>query len=449
MRIQNPKPAFSPVDLVIPAVCLVVYVAWSWTLPVEMAPDEAMRLPVPFFILEHGHLPIGNEPQIVHELWGTSYAFEPYGSSLVGLLFMKVASLFTTSELWLIRAVRLASVVSACGTVLLCERIGKRLFCNPLSPYLLAICCGLLPQFAFWASYLNNDAFMVFATAATIDAWLVGIEREWDLRSKVFLGCAVGLCAISYYFAYGYILASIVVFFHTSRKLRGKDGTWLPRALRGACVVFLVAMAVGGWFFVRNVFVHDGDLFGMEASRELAEQNAVDELKPSVHQTPQTRGRPFLLMVFGNEGGSWLLDSIRSAVGVFGYLDIPLGATTLRLYYLFFAIGAIAGIPFALQERRAGSGFVYGVFVCLMLFAFWMAAFYSWAIDYQAQGRYFASGLIPFLVFVVGGFEMLSGHRTHQDQLDARARAVPLICAGTYVLLFAYSAITVIIPRCT
>lgn len=449
MHLRNAKPAFKPVDLAIPAVCLLVYLAWSWTLPVSMAPDEAMRLPVPFFILEHGCLPVGDEPQIVHELWGTSYAYEPYGSSLVGFLFMRLTSLFTTSELWLVRAARLASVLSSCGTVLLCERIGKRLLGNPLSPYLLALCCGVLPQFAFWSSYLNNDAFMVFATAATINAWLVGIERDWDLRSLGYLGCSVGLCAISYYFAYGYIIASIVVYFYTSRQTRNKTGGTLFATMRGAGIVFLVAMAVGGWFFVRNVFVHDGDLFGMEASRQLAEQNAVDELKPSAHQTPQTRGRPFLLMVFGSEGGSWLLDSIRSAIGVFGYLDVPLGKTTFRLYYLFFGIGLLASIPFMLRERRAGRGFLYAVFGLLILFAFWMAAFYSWAIDYQAQGRYFASGLIPFLVLVVGGFEVLCSCLPSRLAPGIRTVAVPVLCAGVYVLLFAYVALTVIVPRCT
>lgn len=66
------------VRLLLPlAVCFLCFI-WSLRLPVEMAPDESMRLMIPFYIVEHGRLPIGSDPAIRNSIWGTSYGFVPY-----------------------------------------------------------------------------------------------------------------------------------------------------------------------------------------------------------------------------------------------------------------------------------------------------------------------------------------------------------------------------------
>lgn len=47
-----------------------IYLAWASHLLQSMAPDEAMRSDVPFWIVNHGKLPIGNEKDIINPTWG-------------------------------------------------------------------------------------------------------------------------------------------------------------------------------------------------------------------------------------------------------------------------------------------------------------------------------------------------------------------------------------------
>ena len=47
-------------------------------LKTEHAPDEAMRMLIPEYIVSHHALPNGMEEAVRHPLWGFSYALYPY-----------------------------------------------------------------------------------------------------------------------------------------------------------------------------------------------------------------------------------------------------------------------------------------------------------------------------------------------------------------------------------
>lgn len=462
-------------DFALPLLCGMVYLAWSCALPIDLAPDEYMRLPIPFFILSNHCLPVGNEPELINEIWGISYAYFPYGSSLLGLFFMKIASLFTADYAWLVRAVRLGSVIPACGSVFVCEQIGKRLFRYRISPYLFALVVALLPQAAFCASYLNNEALMVFSISLIVHAWLVGTASGWKPRQEVYLGVALGICALSYYFAYGYILASIVVFAVTIYRGRTSSPN-LARFAKGALLVFCVAFAIGGWFFVRNAALHHGDLFGMKASHKLAEQYAIDGFRPSEHISPDDEGLTMLdTLLVDYHGTVWWKATTLSAIGRFGYLNVNLEAWTYAAYIAFFALGLTLSLP-GLFTMAPEKRFIFLVFFGLRLFALAMSLYYSWASDYQAQGRYLASALIPFAAYVTLGYEWLvralewtlshlivtsqpaakrSGHleeptpEAAATKATSYAHAALVITCAVYVALFVYVALTVIVPSCT
>lgn len=465
---QTRQRKFELHDFILPLICLALYVLWSATLPIDLAPDEYMRLPIPFFILNHGYLPKGDELEIINEIWGTSYAFVPYGSSLLSVIFMKLVSFVTQSERVLVWAARMGSVLPACGAVLVCESIGKALFTQRTSPYLFAASCGLLPQAVFCASYLNNEALMVFSIALIIDAWLAGIENDWSFGSLVYLGCGLGICALSYYFAYGYILASIAIYFlaNAGGKIRGLRSR--KAVLGGALVVFLVAFTIGGWFFVRNAIIHDGDIFGMTTSSQTAEVYAQDGFKPEERTMPKKEGYGYLETATREyHGRLWWKRTLLSSIGMFGYMDIPLGTHTYYAYIAFAASGLVLSIPYILT--RHGSDRLVIVMLFLMcVFSLAMALYYSWASDFQPQGRYLASGLVPFFAFVAGGYDWLAtfsdiriSGKIAKSSVNSRgkhfasasvgttwASVFPTILLVCYVLLFLHVARTVIIPSC-
>lgn len=66
-------------------------------LKTEHAPDEAMRMLIPEYIVSHHALPNGMEEAVRHPLWGFSYALYPYLTAIISSVFMAITSLFTKS----------------------------------------------------------------------------------------------------------------------------------------------------------------------------------------------------------------------------------------------------------------------------------------------------------------------------------------------------------------
>ena len=137
-------------------------------LKTEHAPDEAMRMLIPEYIVSHHTLPNGMEESVRHPLWGFSYALYPYLTAIISSVFMAITSLFTKSAAALLTAARLTSVLSGTGTLIVVFLIGEELFERRESALLGGIFVGFLPQFVFLSCYVNNDSFAVFTVALII-----------------------------------------------------------------------------------------------------------------------------------------------------------------------------------------------------------------------------------------------------------------------------------------
>ena len=65
--------------------CLLVFLTaifvfimmWACIQPLNASPDESMRYDIVNFIINHGCLPDGRDPEIRNEIWGISYAYYP------------------------------------------------------------------------------------------------------------------------------------------------------------------------------------------------------------------------------------------------------------------------------------------------------------------------------------------------------------------------------------
>ena len=251
------------------------------------------------------------------------------------------------------------------------------------------------------------------ATAMIVYAWVLGIQDGWNYKNCTLLSVGIGVCALSYYNAYGFILCSILLFGSTLLMQSKEKGEYKVFLKFGAFVTVFVLILIG-WWFVRNYMLYDGDLLGRNASAICAQKYASPGLKPSDKQTPMSEGLTLFEMLsrpYGSVTISWVELVSRSFVGRFGSLDIAMPAWIENNYMDFIKFGVLLVLihpvrTFALKNK---DGFRKdGIFNWCMLIAMiipnLLNAWYSYSSDYQPQGRYSLPMLVALTYFMVVGY---------------------------------------------
>lgn len=387
-----------------------LYVSWAFHLPMNMAPDEYMRSDIPMWIYDHGRLPVGNETELLDPLWGYSYAFNPYLPSLVSVLMMKFAGLFTADPTVIFLSMRAASVIAGMGTVYFSLRTGERFFASKGTKYLFTAMICLLPQFVFVCSYLNNDAFSVFTGSMILYFWICGLSDGWSIKTCIGLGTGIGLLALTYYNAYAYILCSIFVFGLSVCVKREPSGLILYPDFktligRGA-VVALTAILLAGWYFIRNAVIYDGDFLGMKTMHACGEVYAAAGYQLSQRNTLKNQGLSFFTLLRDSD---WFRYTFRSFFGFFGYMSVEVSRKLIGVYELLLAAGGAAGGCFLCRRKEK---YPYGrlltaALLLVMAIPLALSLWSSYSRDYQAQGRYLLSALPAVAFFASCGYENL------------------------------------------
>jgi len=433
----------------------VCFIAAS-NIDITCAPDEAMRYPIAQFIYRTGTLPNGMESSLVHQIWGFSYALYPYLTSIISALFMKIVSLFAASDASLLIAARMTSVLAGTGTMILCFRIGEKLFRSTVYSLLFAVFTCFLPQFVFLSSYQNNDSFAVFTSALIIYYWILALKTEWSAKACAGIGVGCGLCALSYYNAYVYILATIILYF-TDRLIKKHPA---EKITGGAVIIFVIAFAIAGWFFIRNATIHNGDILGFRTTALSAETYAIDGYRPSQLMTPAKQGLSFIDTFIRS---SWIPTVIGSFIGCFSYMSVRLPL----LIYACYAAGILAGIIGLIiktagkkRTRPAVPFIIKLTFILVMIVNLGLVLYSAYNKDYQAQGRYMMPSLLPLMLFITEGYRnlsaRLSGRLTDPEasvvkQSEEFRKRDTYVCAALiicYFVLFLISYIGFLIPGC-
>lgn len=406
------------------------YFIWAWVQPFNVSPDEAMRYLIPQYIFNHGTLPIGTDPEIINSIWGNSYGFNPITSYIISAVFMKIVSFVSTNATALLMAARLVSVLFGVGTAYMSMKIAELVFKNSLLyQWFYIILVSLLPENIFVSSYVNIDAMAIFAATFVIYVWLVGMKNEWRIRDCFALGIGISLCLLSYYNTYGYVLCSFFLFilsFFIHRN--GASGKQLMGLLmrRGMIVVVVVAVCAG-WWFVRNYFLYDGDILGMRACNECAEQLAQPTYKPSNLPTYQKAGISIIAMLFG---GKWLFSSAVSFIAAFASCNAYI-AVWMYLFVLAVVVlgglGILANLKKSFGIKINGVYYVRGILHWFMVAAAVMtvgiSAYYSYSSNYQPQGRYCLPMLPVLMYFTVWGIERI-GRKQEEQESNLKSVAV-------------------------
>lgn len=382
----------------------VLLLIWSVSAKAATGPDEAMKYDVCKYIAVNGHLPHGGDPSIRNGIWGTSYGFTPLLSYIISAVFLKIVYLFTEDAQSLYIAVRFTSVLCITGMTAMVIRIGHLLFEKRNSRWVFIILTTLLPQVLYLGSYLNNDSFALLTISIIIYAWIRGMREHWDVKSCVLLAVGIGLCALSYYNAYGYILCSIPLFFFSYRK-SGKARESTIRMWKMAGLIAGIAFLIAGWWFIRNAVIYQGDFLGLTTSNQYAEKYAQAAFKPSLRPNPNHLGWSFYEMLISN---NWIRDTLMSFVGLLGTTGLPMLGKIYKCIWVVILLGYLGIAAMVIKrEKSRNSRILLVIFALSIVIPIGLSFYHSYWIDFQPQGRYLMPMLIPFMYFSVTGLEYI------------------------------------------
>ena len=267
-------------------------------------------------------------------------------------------------------------------------------------------------------------------------------------KDCIGLGAGCGLCALSYYNAYAYLLCSILLFFALMIHFRKPAKEIFAKAL----LVFAIAFLIGGWFFIRNAVIHDGDLLGMRSTKESASLYATEEYKPENRQTPASEGWSFKQTYLQTPEGrtsNWLFSTVSSFIGSFSYMTVHLPMVLYLLYGALMAFGFLlflflAMIPHWLRKKPQLLLFVMLLLACLI--TLFMDMYNTYFSDYQSQGRYLMPALVPLMIWIDDGYSSLTAKLPAEWK---RASCHLTLLPGTiWLVLFLISYIGFLIPGC-
>lgn len=420
-----------------------VLFGWGFVQPITEQPDERCRYVIPYFIFEHGRLPVGTEAEVIMSTYGISYAFFPGLPYIFMALFMKLISFFTSNSYALLMSARVVNMLAGVVSYCFIRKTAKKLFAEPETGWLFTFAAAFWPQVLFIFTYVNCDAFAYLSCSIMVYALVSGLREGWKRSNYVTLAVGVSVCALSYYNAYGMIVASVLVFVLSFyQKKKNKYQTWVfdwGACLRIGLIVTAICFALAGWWFIRNLVLYDGDLFGMRANRALAEVHAVDAYKPSMKVTLKNSGNPWYCLLL-NEQFRFLLK--QSFFARFGNMTVLAPNYIIRGFKLIVFIGAL-GLLLP-NRRKAFTGIKRAAFAAGMILAagitFGLTYWYSYANDYQPQGRYLLPAVIPLLCITCTGLQNLTVFiRSEKLKYFVKPRTIAVrvlyLCGLCYIII--------------
>lgn len=411
IKIDNEK-IISTLDILLPFIFGMIYLIWSRYIVIGGGDDEFMRYDIARYIYDNRKLPWVDDPVLCSSnIWGISYANRPMLSFVISAVFMWISAAFGyTDEFSLMYAARLTSVLSSVVTIIFLIKISEKIGLK--SRYLLPICFGLIPEFAFLSGYVNSDSLAIMSVAMTIYFWYTGLESAWDRKSIIGITISLAICMASYQNVYGFILVSGILFLVSSFIISKNGGRKFSKAFLIGLGIIAAILVLSGWWYLRNAIHYGGDFSGREAMHRMAEQYAVPELKPSNKQSLYEQGVSVMTMLFPM---GWISGSMYSVIGNFrifegNVVQLQIYSFLIKTVLVIIALGVIAYCVKVIREcikHKSDKGsnimdihLLLGAFIVVLL-----SFIYSYFDDFQLAGRYIVPALIPVLIWFSRGAE--------------------------------------------
>lgn len=389
------------------------FMAWVFHVPPNLisafsGPDENLRMLIPKYIAAHGTLPTGYDSEAIGPVGNWSYAFYPQLlGAVVSAVFIKLASIFGVSGDGLIYAARLTSVLFGLISVYcvgkIAETVARYKKTRGAKLYGLGaiVLLAAWPQFAYLSSYVNNDVIAFAGTTLITLAVLKGALFGWNQRYATLLSAGIVVCMLGYTNSYGFIVAGVIAFVIL---LFNQKLSSLYRIRIVVCAAALPIL-IGFPFYIRNALIYKGDVTGISTFQTRTiqwERENNRSLQTGYHEI--TNASP-LHMIFKDPKGRQLVT--ESFIGKFGYMRTGPELKDLWIYTIFLVVTICGAVIFGihqiiqliLKKRWNIHTGVLGIYLTVSsLITLTLAAYYSYMIDFQPQGRYIIYLLTPLII---------------------------------------------------
>ncbi len=382
-------------------------------------PDEINRFKIVNYICRYGRLPHGADPQIILAGYGASYAFQPILTYIVQGYLLRFLTIFTQDGYLLLLAARMVNVIFGVLMAYYVRQIAKEAWKNPYLQWVFTLLVIFLPQNIFIHSYVNTDSMAMLSVAMIFFVLLRAQRTNYSRQDCVLLAVGIILCAMSYYNAYGIIVAAILIFainfIHYNKKITVE---WKELLRKGSFISVIVLIGIG-WWFIRNGILYNGDIIGMNARRECAIQTATADYNPLTRFTYQKAGVPLKEMLFETGYITLLRDSF---IAMFGPMIIPTHGLIYIYYKRLWIVTCIAALlPTGLIKQielkgiwkddreisRKSKIVFYAGMALFCVITIVLSIYYSYTWEFQPQGRYILPVLIPFMYLVTIGIQKI------------------------------------------
>jgi hypothetical protein len=388
-----------------------IYICWVVIIPFNHAPDEFLRVDVVNFIYKYRTLPILGDNRLVYDVHGISYVGTPYLPYIMGALLGILVKDVMNINVELLTVARMISVLSGVGTIYFSWKISKKIFGNSPAKYFLPVFLAFIPQFAFVCSYINQDSFTVFLSAAMIYLWIRGIETNWDVKSIVKISILSGIILLSYLNGYAILVATLFIVLVT---YKGK----LSRGFLNKILIAIAIMAlISGWFFIRNAYYYHGDFIGRKTINIVSEQRGLANFKPSTMKTLHRQGQGFTNLIFDT---SWVSMTFKSFWAYFDYMSIQVN---YKYYFLILILNVVAFMGISYKTiyiwkqgiKKLLNKKFYIALVVLSVISFLLHCYYSIYVDFEPQGRYMFPGLIAIIILMCKGIDEIIDNKKYKS----------------------------------
>ncbi|MGA8260035.1 MAG: glycosyltransferase family 39 protein [Arenicellales bacterium] len=423
--------------LIVFVLFLSYYFFTSSTLPARAGPDYRANNDVTEFIYKHDRLAVlpADADELYFSVYGGTRALRPPLAYIVSAATAKALAFWGDDPFILFRK---GSSLLAAATVAIVFYMSSLYFGSFAAGLLSALLFGLLPQFAFIASYNNDDAAAIFS-ATFLLCVLVRILRQGPRWSNaLLLGLAGGLVILSKQTAW-MLFPAVLMFLAVYVR-----GSWKQLSKYAAGGLLVMALS-GGWWIGFNVY-HYGPGDPVAWKEEVAMGKAHSRLPPRKELGYASRGVRYIDLLLGNYDDFWG-KTMASTIGNLDWMRLRVGPLQYGFYLALFGLGAVyvalrvgRALLIAVTRRGRSAADRDTAFEALLAFAILFQFYiYTWANmqnDIQLQGKYLLPVLSAALLLAVGGARSLLA-RAAPLLTDARpgdlripGRVVQVLCIG-------------------
>ena len=365
-------------------------------------PDEYVHYPSARYYAEHWLPPQPENPAIrdSYSIYGLSRLNKPTWCYFTAGKFMALVANLVHRP---IVAARLFNV--ALFAILLALAIA-----NHANARILALLV-ISPQVWYVYSYINGDAFpltlclllaqQLAIPGSRLNRFLNSGSLWQGMSGAWFFGILIGMLLVGkrnylafVAFSAGALTLQLLLQRHSWRRL-------LPKYLVIAAICLLVAgMRHGIDRIVRPNLLSRY----LKMQKQLANPDHLVNADPQqLHFGLHLRQKGVQLTELFSDPWQWHRKTFRSFVGQYGYLNLAAADwyywLMLLLYGLLFGYVLIAGMIYGSWQLRLLGGLGLGLASVLTA----MAIYYSWALDFQAQGRYLFPIIPMLMVYLAHG----------------------------------------------